>query len=47
MAADPRLRKGEWGAAAPAHAAVNVNHDDLNRAAVLRMIKSGRLTVEE
>ena len=29
-----------------AHAAVNVNHDDIDRTAVLRMIKSGRLTVE-
>ena len=46
IAADPRLRKGERGGAAPTHAAVHVNHDDLDRAAVLRMIKGGRLTVE-
>ena len=46
IAADQRLRKSERNAAAPAHAAVNVNHDDLVRAAVFRRIKSDRLTVE-
>ena len=46
MAVDPRLGNCERGAAAPVYAAVNVNHGDLDRAAVLHMIKRGRSPVE-